>query len=335
MEICPSSEVYLNRTYEEIRLEVSAQEEIGCFLEKYFKRPCILTLFPMKGGHSDAKNYFLEIDGTAYVLRLENPNASLQHNQRELFAFQEASKLGIAPTIYAISSNYAYALIEYINLPTLSIAQAKAHIKEAGEMLSVLHSLPKNPFPRKRLLDQFLSIYEELKQNNLPLSELDEAIKEAIILDEAILSFEAPSVTIHGDLHPRNIFYKDKFIVVDWEGTSWDDPFYDLTFFANLNNYTEDEEIQLLEHYLKRVPNREEIKRYFLCRRLNLIFLGLTCLYQAHFSSLEENVTLKSSPLSREWSYYIFQWAEKGEHPAQFFFDWGTKALKKAQMQSI
>jgi len=313
------------------------KDGVTAFLGRYFQRKVEPDLRLLKGGHSDSKNYLIEVDRVPYVLRVQDPKASLKHKQREMFAFQEAAKAGIAPKVYAVSDDCSYALIEYMNGKTLSLEEAKQQIPVAARTMAILHSLPENPFPRKRLMDQFQKIYEELKGHGIAFAQLDEAMAELKKLDEEILNYKIPSVAIHGDMHPRNLFFtgKETLFAVDWEGVSRDDPFYDLIFFSMMNHLDGEEENRLLETYLKRKPFEDEAKRYGLCKKMNFIFLALTCLIQSHFSSLEEKSVLKTDAKPEDWSYYITRWAEKGEHPAQFFYDWGKSCLDRSHRADV
>ncbi len=325
--------IYFNAWPEQVLFEDNGvKKKIDSFLQSYFHRSCEPVFFPLKGGKSDTKNYLLEAGGVPYVLRVQDPKASLKHNQRELFAFTEAAKAGIAPKVYAVSDDFSCALIEYMSCKTLSIAEAKGQIAAAARTMSVLHSLPENPHPRKRLMDQFLKIYEEFKSHQIVFPALEEAMEELLRLDASILRFHAKPVPIHGDMHPRNLFFTGigNLLIVDWEGVSRDDPFYDLTFFSMMHLFDTEEEARLLESYLQRSPSFDEAERYALCKKTNFIFLALTCLIQAHFSSVDEKTFLKTDSLPADWSYYISAWADKGEHPAQFFYDWGKQCLNQA-----
>lgn len=326
-----ASQVYLNRAEEHAVFQDTTQYKINLFLENYFNQRCNWSLFPLFGGHSDAKNYFFEMEGIPYVLRIENPNVPLEHNLKELFSFEGASKRGAAPRIYAISPDFSYLLIEYLNIPTLSLKDAKTHVVKLAEMISKIHAMPQNPYAKKSQIAQFMEIYKDLKKDGMALKDLDEAVQELEPLDIKIGKHQAAKATLHGDLHPRNLFLtKDKRVLaVDWEGTNVDDPFYDLGFCSLLHSLDENEEREFLHAYKQREFTSEEFERYSLCKRASLIFLSILCISQAHeLTKINGESYQIDSPLEN-WSIYIQGWSEKGEHPAQFFFNWGRSSLQK------
>lgn len=321
---------YLNRGTEIVQFEEVFKNQINTFIEDYFKKPLQDGLFHLYGGHSDAKNYFFEMDGAPYILRVENPNVPLELNLRELFSFKGAMKNGVAPKIYSISSDSSFVLIEYLNIPTLSLQNAKSHLSSLALSLSKIHAIPINPYATQTQVEEFLGIYRTIKQENR-LREFEAAVSELPNLEKHIHNFQGSPATLHGDLHPRNLFLTNEkqLLAVDWEMTNVDDPFYDLAYCSVLHDLNGDDEYQLLTAYLKGKPSSEDLKRYALCRRASLIFLSILCFSQAQESAKIDCSILKADAPLKGWTFYIKGWSEKGEHEAQFFYDWGRECLSK------
>jgi thiamine kinase-like enzyme len=328
MIIEPAPSVYLNRSAEFIEFKENTKKEIAEFLESYFKRPVREKFFPLFGGHSDAKNYFVEIEGIPYVLRVENPNVPLQSNLRELFSFEEAAKTGAAPKIYSISTDSSFVLVEYLNIPTLSLSDAKRNLPQLAEALSKIHAMPKNPYAKKNQIAESLEIYKEIKKSGASLRELDLAIEKLRELEAELRKFQVPAVTLHGDLHPRNLFLTQQgnVIAVDWEMTNVDDSFYDLSYCSLLHDFNEEEERIFVKAYKKGELSPEEKNRYALCKTGSLILLSLLCISQANeLAKTGHSYFSTDSIPAGEWSDYLKGWSEKGEHEAQF----GAKRLSR------
>lgn len=300
----------------------SVAQRVLSFIERRFQDANIV-IEPLAGGRSISKNFILNVEGKSYILRLQNPAQSLLNSHRELFAFHQAAKVGVAPEVYFVSPDFSFALVERVNGGTSTIAQAKNPENWEGIAYSfrTLHQLPKNPYLRASKVEIFSTICGEKE-------EFRAAKKKLEFNDLKIRNYGDHSVTIHGDPHPRNLFFQEggKLRAVDWEDTNWDDPFYDISFFSLLHLFDEEEEQRFLRHYLKEA-SKDQMGRYYLCKENSLLFLAILCIDQSYDLALEQNVLLNERPLER-WSSYVMKWADSSDHPPQFFYDWGKASLK-------
>ncbi len=323
---------YFNAWPDIVPFEGDKMDGIRSFLEGYFQRKVEPNLYLLKGGHSGSKNYLVEVDGTPYVLRIQNPNQLLDENRKELVIFEEAARAGIAPKIYAVSLDFSYSLIEYIRALTLPIERVKNAIPACAKALSRLHSLqiPDRIETKEGIADQLVTLYGQLKGRHNQIPEIERVIEE--IQKNERNRVQATSVWIHGDLHLRNLFLiEGKALIVDWEMAAWDDPFHDLSYFANIVGLETNDEREFLRSYLQREPSEEEARRYFFSKKATLLLLAFNCFAQGYESAkMDQEVLNKDNPLF-EMSHYQKGWAEKGEHPAQFFYDWGRQCLKRAK----
>ncbi|HSX04530.1 MAG TPA: phosphotransferase [Rhabdochlamydiaceae bacterium] len=301
-------------------------EQAASFIEAHFPTENV-HLKPLSGGRSVSKNFILKVDEKNYLLRLQ----SGANNERELFIFQEAAKAGVAPKVYFVSPQSSFVLMELLDCGTLTIAQAKNpnNWMRIAHSFNVIHQLPKNPHARQSKVEIFLNVCEGLKGKWDITPELHQVKSTLEWLDAQIKRYGAKSTTIHGDPHPRNLFLppEGKLLAVDWEDTNWDDPFYDISFFCLLHSYSDEEEKQFLQLYLKDNYSEDQVNRYYLCKKTSLIILALICIDQSYDLAIEQGLKLECNAPLQDWSYYVQKWSETSEHNPQFFYDWGRCAL--------
>jgi thiamine kinase-like enzyme len=73
-----------------------------------------------------------------------------------------------------------------------------------------------------------------------------------------------PKVPCHCDYQPTNLVISgDKLYVLDWEFAGMNDPFYDIACYGNVGF---DKALSLLEAYVGRKPNKEELQRLYFHR---------------------------------------------------------------------
>ena len=73
-----------------------------------------------------------------------------------------------------------------------------------------------------------------------------------------------PKVPCHCDYQPTNLVISgEKLYVLDWEFAGMNDPFYDIACYGNAGF---DKALALLEEYVGRKPNKEELQRLYFHR---------------------------------------------------------------------
>lgn len=315
--------------------EIAVPDKVLKVVNEYFELTLNLDIkiTPLVGGHSSL-NFFVELPSNQYVLRF-NEKASMERFQCELFAMQEASKVGISPFVFKSFPNEKMVLMEYINGKTLTIEQAH-QIEVCNKIAKVLHkahSIKKNPHhstSRNTIMETF---YSQLS----PFSEILEESTQAIkiirrghdILNNMPSSY---SVNTHNDLNPGNILViDDRIVLIDWEGTNWEDPFYDLSYFAIFHDYDSRRELSLMESYLNKKPNLEEFQRYYLTKKINFARISLSC-YFISFIQNKPNID-QEAPL-KNWKYYVKSFANKSYDDlptSQLFYNLARAAFLEAE----
>lgn len=293
-----------------------------------------LIIDKLSGGYSGTSNYkvngFLNSNAEAlgYVLRFHQSEQNQENIDREFYMLVEASRLGIAPHVYGISEDRRAIVTDYIKDKTLPLEQLKqpALIQKIAEAIQQIHTIPKSQYTTITIRDKYESIYKDLTSKNPAL----EAIN-LIRYGTLALNNEGPiQKTIHGELHPGNIFItSEKVQFIDWFEATWDDPFYDLSYFSILNNFGNSEEQMLLHFYLGHEPKDSEKKRYDLTKMVNLAGISLTLDRIAYESS---NQDFSKNESARDISYYVQIFASgKNDLSSQFFHDWAMSALEAAK----
>lgn len=291
-----------------------------------------VSITHLSGGHSCA-NFLVETESTRWVLRY-NEKASPLRFQCELFAMEKAAQLGIAPLVLEAFPDNKMVLIEYIDEKTLTIEQALEieNCVKLAQGLRKAHTIPKNPYhglPRHEIMKGF---YQTL----LGYPEIREETTEAIQLiregHQKVQNMPSSySVNTHNDLNPGNIFLTNKGVVfIDWEGTNWEDPFYDLSYFAIFHDYPKTLEGSLLKSYLGRDPFDEEYRRYHLTKMTNFARISTSCYFIA--AHVQQSTWDHTLPLEH-WGHYVRALAHNhcnGLPTGQFFYHLAKTALQQA-----
>lgn len=287
---------------------------------------------PLFGG-CEAVSYTLYKDAQRYVLRFFN-DQPLQMNQRELYAMQEAAKIGISPRLYYITSDVKAVLMEFIEGETASIASAKLpeNSIKIAQALRKIHAIAKNPYPR----EDFLTWNEDFYHRIVTMGKNNDDVENAIqFIRENVNEIEKSTinkVNTHGDLNPRNIFFGEKKVqLIDWTYSRWEDPFNDLAIFSLYHCYDAHEELFLLEAYLEHVPTVEEIQRFNMNKKLSLANLFLN-MYSYAFDKVKTDPSLQidTSVQPHSWQHYAKIFAQRVEQlTPQFFYEWARSAFNE------
>ncbi len=333
--ICFSLRGYAqSSTLTEISQETVVPTNVLKVVDQYFgnKVGSNIKITPLLGGHSSA-NFYIELESNQYVLRFNEKASSLRF-QCELFAMEESANAGISPIVFQSFPEDKMVLIEYINENTLTIEQANQseNCVKIANALRKAHTISKNPYhgiPRNEIMEGFyktLLDYPEIRRETTQAIELIRKGHQEI--QNMSSSY---SVNTHNDLNPGNIFLTNRGVLfIDWEGTNWEDPFYDLSYFAIFHDYDEKMEFILMKNYLGRDPYLEEVKRYKLTKMINFARISTSCYFISVHS--RKNDFDDSIPLEN-WGYYVRALANKcygNLSTSQFFYSLAIAALQQA-----
>lgn len=319
-----------------VALSTNSQKYIDDVFLNYFDETLKTeaTITELTGGNSNT-SLLLKVKGKQYVLRIKDKDATIEWQQRELFAMQEAAKAGIAPQVLCFSKDYRAMLMDYIEGGTVTTAQTKQpeNISKLAATVRKAHAIPKNPYFQESIIETAEKFYHEISQQVKNKKELSEALACMWELSDKIEKMNSEKVNIHGELNPRNIFITSQGVFfIDWEYTSWEDPFYDLSYIALFHGYDQKEEMLLLKAYLQKEPSTREVERYYLTKRSN--FAQLSIIF--HYFSLKSNrdsVVIDAKAPLQPWENYmaVFSEQEADIQWPQFFYDLARCCLQQAK----
>ena len=302
---------------------------------EYFKEISrdAITVSPLLGGNSN-KSYLISTPSKKYVLRIKETTTPLALLNREIFAMQQAAELGISPQVYYVSPCRRAIVMDYIEGKTCSTKESRQlhNCIQLGQILQKVHSLPQNPHFNENF-NEVENVYLDLCTYNYPeiKPQVDKAYElwKFHIKEHAALYPEKR--TIHCELNPRNIFITPRGIsLIDWEYSTWDDPFFDLSYLAIFHGYPEEVELLLLQSYLQHRPLPCEIEHYQLTKKIHFYDLCMAF----HYFSIKlnpERLSLDSTKPLKKWSDYMESFSEGEESTAQFFYDIARLAFDLAQ----
>lgn len=217
------------------------------------KNPIILN--KLYGGMSN-NNYLFKNNNILYTIRIPGKDSEKFVNRKiEEDVLNKIKELDLNNETIYYDYKSGIRIAKYIkgeNLVNLNILD---HLNEVCELLKKIHNSNiklTNDYDKINRLNKY-----ELYINNQE-KEYYEYKKEYLKIFDKFKNIEK-KVT-HGDLQPSNIIYSDnnKIHVLDWEFTSLNDPYYDISCFGN-NDFKY--ALLLLELYLNRKPNNEDLKR--------------------------------------------------------------------------
>lgn len=283
----------------------------------------------LSGGYSDAYNYKIDCATCehSYVIKLHQDTKPLRDVKREFWAFEHASQLGIAPYVYAISLKNKAILTDFqaLKTMTLEVAQKPETIHAVATAFRSVHSIPKNPIPKNSVVNR----YRHVAQTLLFSPFIDEAMQIVNTSEKKLLKLPSNTATLHGDPNPRNIFIDPAGVkFIDWADTTWDDAFYDLSYFALFMNYDRQQTEILLQSYLGHAPSAEEWKRYQLTEDINLA--GFSIILHAFGFYLAAEPLNENEPI-QDWGYYADRFANGYEMSPQEIYDWSKAGLKRLE----
>ena len=211
------------------------------------------------GGMSNY-TYIIKADDKLYTFRQPGENAfHFVDRQIELNNIRLVEPLGITNHTIHLDLESGIKIAEYVLGTVLSTLDRKAHLKAVSDVLKVIHQSglkadnDYNPVER-------LTKYEALNHHQDPL--YYELKTKWLGLYETYK--HDPLVLCHGDAQPSNfIITGDKALVVDFEFTGNNDPFYDIACFGNIDF---DDALALLDVYVGHKATSSELKKLIFYR---------------------------------------------------------------------
>ena len=182
----------------------------------------------------------------------------------ELISTKAAHDAGIGPKV--VYSSPGVLVLEYIESQTLSEKDVGNNIDKIINLIKKVHyEMPKKLFGPAMIFWVFHVIKNYAKflgnKNSLHKNILPSLIEKCQILEN--LSSPYQIVYGHNDLLPAN-FLNDgsRLWLIDWEYAGFNSPLFDLGGLASNCNFSNDQEIYLLESYFSKKIDSNILRQY-------------------------------------------------------------------------
>ena len=211
------------------------------------------------------QNFLVQENSNKFVVRLgDDIPEHLVSRSNELIASKAASEANIGPKV--IYSDKGILVLEYIESTTLTAKDVRDKIDLIIPVLKKIHlEIPKNIFGQSLIFWVFHVIrnYEKfLKDNNSSYTNLlPDLLSQSAKLEKNSSPYEI--VFGHNDLLPGN-FLDDgsRLWIIDWEYAGFNTPLFDLGGLASNCDFSQKEEIHLLENYFDKKIDDKLLLQY-------------------------------------------------------------------------
>lgn len=272
-ELCSFDESYLDN------LNSAIMDNIVSVLQ--CSKGDIKEIYPIKSGMTNISFYF-SCFGKKYVYRHPGEGTEKYINRaNEAFAMTQASRLGLDNTFIYMDAEEGWKISHYIEDVRLLDYHNSDDVKKAMQLVRRLHEakiksecagdiwLAANAFIEKiphavkikgfqKLHDFIQRIYDYVKLDN------------------------AEKVLCHYDCYDPNFLLdrQGKMHLIDWEYACVDDPAIDLGTFICCADYSYNEALEIIEVYLERKPEAEELRHFVAYIAIASYYWYLWALYQ-------------------------------------------------------
>jgi thiamine kinase-like enzyme len=191
-----------------------------------------LEITPLSGGLTNA-NYRVDVDGSAYVVRVPGRSTELLSIDRanERHNTVAAATTGVGARVLHYVDHLEVMVLEFIAGPTMTPAAlcSQEMAQRVAESLRRLHTAPRFllDFNMFRLVEFYRSI---VRERTVPIPEgYDRCLPVVPRIEEALKRSPVPSVPCHNDLLAENYIDDGELLrVVDYEYSGNNDPCFEL-----------------------------------------------------------------------------------------------------------
>lgn len=202
------------------------------------------------------ENYWLNINGCQYVLRINNPDSErlgLDRNA-EIKIMSEVSSLNLSPEhiFYSQKSNFYFSKWIAGEVWRNHDLQKQINLNRLAQRLKQLHNLPSHAFPRMDLIKR-LDLYRTMVQKRHgDLPSIEKRILSYTINRLGTMNHSLSACLCHNDLVVANILEttEQKICFLDWEYAAVNEPLFELAVICKGNQLSEENRLYFLQAYL-------------------------------------------------------------------------------------
>ena len=203
------------------------------------------------GGGITNRNYRVQVDGEAFVLRMGGAKTGLLGIDRsvEYAAGRRAFEVGVGPEVVAFVPEEGWLVARFIDgraVPPREMRQPEVLQRVAGA-LRAFHGAEAIPgsFDTLAVVDSYRATAEQ--HGVEPPPEFDDARAVAIRIRR--VRGEQALVPCHNDLLNANFLDDGSIRIVDWEYAGMGDRFFDLANFSVNHEFAVEQDMLLLQAY--------------------------------------------------------------------------------------
>ncbi len=242
-----------------------------------------ITIIKRLTGGLSNYTYHIKVFGKEYTYRKIGEGGNLFVDRKTEFKTITAiDPLGINPKVLFYDVDTGEKIQTYVDGQTLQTLQYKDHLDKVVKSLKTLHAFETDQANDYGLINR-LSLYESYtNQRTVKYQELKAFWIEKYLKDHE----HNKKVLCHNDAQQSNMIVSDKFYILDWEYVGYNEFYYDLASFGNINF---DDALILLDAYLGRSATQEEKNHVRFYRMYQMLQWHQVALYK-HSIGLGEKI---------------------------------------------
>ena len=249
------------------KIEKKIIEEVPIFKK-------IKKISKIDGGITN-QNYMVknQNDKNFFVRICKDIPEHLISRKNEINSSIAASEINVSPKV--IFSNNKLIVFEFVKGKTLDEKDIRDNLIQIIKLIKKVHNQIPNKLkglPQMFWVFHVVNHYKNfLEVNN---SKYKKKLKDLLIISQKIEKISSPYEIIYGhnDLLAANfIKCKKKLYLVDWEYAGFNTPLFDLGGLSSNNNFSEKEEILMLENYFDEKITDLLLQKYYALKTASLL----------------------------------------------------------------
>ena len=223
-----------------------------------------INISPVTGGITN-KNFLVNDGNQKFFVRIGNDIPEhLIYRSNEVEASKAASKINICPKL--LYHNNSLQIFKFIEGKTFNSNYIKKNLEDITKLIKKVHIKIPNELKGQSVIFWVFHViknYSNFLESNQSsyIKILPELLKKSSNLENVSSPFDI--VFSHNDLLPANFIKdKDQIWLIDWEYAGFNTPLFDLGGLASNNDFSENEEKNLLEMYFERKLSSELLIKF-------------------------------------------------------------------------
>jgi aminoglycoside phosphotransferase (APT) family kinase protein len=236
----------------------------------------IEAISPATGGITTALALRVQVDGRAYLLRVEGEPSPLR-NPYQYASMRIAADAGIAPEIRHMDESARVVVMDFIEARPLHDYPGGTHglAQAIGELLRHLQATPL--FPHFVDYPDFVGrLFNHVRRTGLfAAGLLDIHVERLERIRQSYYSGLDRLVSSHNDAHSGNLLFDGRRLwLIDWESAYRNDPLVDLATMIDSFGSSPELETILVKTWLGRAPDHVFLERLATVRALTRLYFA-------------------------------------------------------------